>query len=128
MPGNCFSDCKDCLVVNPHQPPNDLEWITEDNVFLKLMILSEAGMIVPQHSHTYDHTSLLLQGSVEILIDGVSRGVYKAPAPLSIQAGIKHSFVSLEPDTRVLCVHRLEFHETYPSIQEEHNLVGLKCK
>jgi 3-dehydroquinate synthase class II len=32
-------------------------------------------------------------------------GDFKAPVPIHIKAGIKHTFLSLEPNTIVYCIH-----------------------
>lgn len=95
--------CESCeLCID--QPP-DLEHITVDGVFIKQMSLAKAGTMVPQHAHKYDHTSMLASGSVRMWKEGEFVADFKAPAPIFIQRGVKHTFQSLEDNTLIYCVH-----------------------
>ena len=40
------------------------------NVWIKLMNFEKAGDYNPGHSHTFDHPTLLVKGSVEVEVDG----------------------------------------------------------
>jgi hypothetical protein len=98
------------------------EYMAADGVFIKEMRLPKAGTLVPQHSHEYDHTSFLAKGSV--LFEGKE---LKAPTPIFIPAGKKHTFVSLEDDTLILCIHNVS-HTGKIEIREEHTLEeALQC-
>lgn len=87
--------------------PESVEFYSADGVFVKMMGLRHAGVLVPQHSHTYPHLSLLARGSVRVWRDGVLLGDYAAPDAIHIQAGAKHTFLSLEPNTLVYCIHNV---------------------
>ncbi len=89
----------------PTTIPDDVEWCMADNVFIKQMAMVHANTVVPQHSHTYDHTSLLATGSARVWKNGVFWQDIKAPMPIFIKAGIKHTFMSLEPNTVIYCIH-----------------------
>ena len=122
----CGVDCGNCglhgLKPAAKQPPDDVEFFTEDGVFIKQMYIAKAGTVIPQHSHKYDHTSMLATGSVRVWADGKLIGDRVAPIGIPIKAGVKHAFLSLEDKTIIYCVHRL--HETAGvEILEEHNLV-----
>lgn len=104
------------------QPPM-VEMETIDGVFIKQMFLTQAGTIVPQHSHAYDHGSLLARGSVRVWRDGVLDGDHTAPEILFIPAAVKHTFMSLVDDTIVYCIHNLSRSEAV-EILEEHHLLG----
>jgi quercetin dioxygenase-like cupin family protein len=64
------------------------------------------GIFIKQHSHTYDHASMLASGSIRVWQDDVLVGDFVAPHPIEIKAGIKHTFASLQPNTVVYCIHQ----------------------
>lgn len=86
--------------------PN-IEWCMADDIFIKQMAMDRPGIIVPQHSHKYDHTSMLASGAVRIWQDGEFWQDAQAPLPIFIKAGIKHTFMSLEPSV-IYCIHRTD--------------------
>lgn len=106
-----------------NEPPDDAEWTTTDNIFIKQMFLKKKGILVPQHSHEYDHTSLVASGSVRAWKDGVLLGDFCAPFILNIPARTKHKFLSLEDKTVVYCIHNVS-HSGIVDIHEEHKLKG----
>lgn len=110
------------LTKADEQPPI-VEMETIDGVFIKQMFLRQAGTIVPQHSHVYDHGSLLARGSVRVWRDDVLDGDHTAPEILFIPAAVKHTFMSLVDDTIVYCIHNLLRSEEV-EILEEHHLLG----
>jgi hypothetical protein len=79
--------------------------ITADGIFILPMTLKIAGSIVPQHSHKYDHTSYIAAGAVKAWKDGAYIGEFKAPTGILIEAGTMHRFLTLEPNTTILCIH-----------------------
>lgn len=95
-------------------------------VFVKSMVTPDAGTVIPQHSHKYDHLSYLAAGAVEVWTDGEAMGVFEAPSAIRIPAGAKHTFKTLHPWTLILCIHSValgeaDFNET-DLIAEEHHL------
>lgn len=92
-----------CVTIADEQPYG--EEFSADGVFVKQMVIPKAGTIVPQHSHTYDHLSVLAVGTVEVWRDGVRVGEYTAPAGIVIPAHTKHLFVSLTDGAQIMCVH-----------------------
>lgn len=99
--------------------PENWEIHTVDGVFIKQMHLAVAGMLIPQHSHTHDHVSMLAHGSVRVAIEGVPAGDFRAPAGIFIAAGKKHLFESLEADTVLYCIHNM----ANMQIDAEHQLI-----
>lgn len=87
--------------------PESIEFYSTDGVFVKTMHIKHANVLVPQHSHEYDHLSMLAKGSVRVWRDGVILGDFTAPVGIEIKARTKHKFLSLEPDTLVLCIHNV---------------------
>jgi quercetin dioxygenase-like cupin family protein len=98
----------------------EVEWCVSDGIFIKQMAMDKAGILVPQHSHKYDHTSMLASGSVRVWKDGVYWQDAQAPLPIFIEAGVKHTFMSLEPSV-IYCIHRNDRTGSV-EIVEEHQL------
>lgn len=107
----------------PVEQPGIWEFATADSVFIKQMHIAKAGTYIPQHSHAYDHSSLLAVGAVRLWKDGVLAGEHTAPKILNIEAGVKHLFQSVVDDTIVYCIHNLSRSEVV-EIMEEHDLLG----
>jgi quercetin dioxygenase-like cupin family protein len=61
------------------------------------------GHFAVTHAHHYDHLSILASGEVTVEADGVERQ-YKAPAVITIPAGVHHRIEALE-DAVWFCVH-----------------------
>jgi hypothetical protein len=61
------------------------------------------GEHIRGHSHHFDHVSLLLTGSVNLIVDGVST-VYTAPAEIVVKREKEHRVIALEDQTRWWCV------------------------
>lgn len=100
----------------------DVEFALADGVFIKQMFLAHADMWVPQHSHEYDHSSMLAAGSIRVWQDDKLIGDFVAPTPIHIPAGTKHTFLSLEPGTVVYCIHRTD-RTGKIDVREEHHFV-----
>ena len=83
----------------------EVEWYIDERLFVKQMLMKDAGIYVPKHKHDYDHCSMLATGSVRVWHDGKRVGDFKAPMPLTVKAGIFHTYMSLEPNTLVYCIH-----------------------
>ena len=110
------SPCTHCLVKAECQPYGS-EFMAADGLFIKEMILDKAGTIVPQHSHAYDHVSYVAKGAV--LFEGKR---YESPSPIFVPAMKKHTFVSLEDDTLVLCIHNVS-RSGEVEVVAEHQLI-----
>lgn len=106
--------CEECELCI-EQPPF-WEHVSVDGIFIKQMYLKDAQTAIPQHAHAYDHTSMLAKGKVRMWIEGELQGDYTAPYPIFIKAKAKHTFLSLEPDTLIYCIHN----ESHRQIHEEH--------
>jgi hypothetical protein len=96
-------------------------------VFALTMTVKDAGTMCPQHSHKYDHMSAIMAGAVQVEADDVPLGVFRAPAIVKIAALTKHTFITLEPNTVITCIHAValgeaDFHEE-DLVHEEHQLI-----
>ncbi len=120
----CKTCTAGCLEALPGElQPYGTEIYTSDGVFIKEIRIPRVHSYIPQHSHDYDHTSLLAVGSIRVWKDGVLDRDYKAPAGIFIEAGVKHTFLTLADDTIVYCIHNVS-RNGQVSIAEEHQIVG----
>lgn len=87
---------------------SDIEYTSEDGVFMKGMLIPKAGTVVHQHSHKYAHTSLLALGRVEVSVGGGAGVQYTAPAFIHVPADTMHEFKSLCDNTHVFCIHNIK--------------------
>jgi quercetin dioxygenase-like cupin family protein len=69
------------------------------------MLTPDAGTLIPQHRHTWDHISYLAAGAVRVWRDNELVGDFQAPDAIQIPARAAHRFLTLAPNTLILCVH-----------------------
>lgn len=69
--------------------------------------LEISGTYFKQHSHDYDHATLIATGGLNVWVDGKYLGEFKAPKAISIKAGALHCFRSTADNTWFYCVHNL---------------------
>jgi hypothetical protein len=104
----------------PNQPrTSDLKIV--DGIFVKVIDVPDAWTLIPQHSHAHDHVSLIATGAVQVYVGRSAPFEAIAPCALTIVAGVKHSFLSLEPNTRICCIHNVE-RTGEVEVLEEHQL------
>lgn len=107
------------------EQPHTVEHITSDGVYIMHIVIPKAQSLVPQHSHVYDHTTMVAKGKVKVWEDGKFMGDKVAPASIFIKAGAKHSFLTLEDNTILYCIHNVS-RTGEVEIAEEHQIVGEK--
>lgn len=112
----------DCEPIE--QPPDDVEIHIADDVFVKQMLIKRAGTLIPQHSHKYEHLSMLATGSVRVWKDDQLLGDFVAPTGIMIAAHAKHMFLSLEPDTIVYCIHNVTRADAI-EVEQENTVLGV---
>jgi hypothetical protein len=105
--------CGTCQVCESDSiQPFGVEIHTADGIFIKQMVIPKAGTLVPQHSHTYDHTTMLAKGAVHVGVPDAEIPnmrhwkLYQAPAGIFIPAGVKHMFRSLDDGCILYCIHK----------------------
>lgn len=86
-----------------HQPTTEL--LVYAGIFCKVWTVADAGTLLPQHSHQWDHISLIVAGSVQIWRGDEDIGDYHAPAMVRIPAHTFHKFLTLSPGVVIACVH-----------------------
>lgn len=114
------------LKLAPFQPVS-VDFALPDGIFIKQVHVRERGTYLPQHSHAYEHATMIAHGSVKVWVDGeldrrVPEGIYKAPVPVMIAAGVKHLFLALEDDTVLFCIHNAS-RSGEVEVLDEHQLV-----
>lgn len=88
-----------------------------DDVFVKTFSIKR-GMLIGQHSHTYDHGHLVAAGKIRVFGDGKLLGDFGAGDLIHLQAGVKHALLALE-DAVGACIHNT--HGGYePSVSDEY--------
>jgi quercetin dioxygenase-like cupin family protein len=76
-------------------------------LYLRTCFIPGAFTLLPQHVHDYDHATLVCAGSVRVWIEHEQQSDYAAGRAVCIKAGKKHHFQTLEPNTRLSCIHEL---------------------
>ena len=99
----------------------EVDMKTCDGMFIKQIALPKAGMIVPQHVHAWDHSTLLARGRIVVWCEGKEPRYYEAPAIVEILAGVGHEFQVLEDNTLLYCLHNLHGAEAV-AVLREHDL------
>lgn len=102
--------------------PENVEFSTPDGIFVKQYLFRDSGSYAPQHSHKYDHVSMLAVGAVRVWCDDTHMGDFEAPMPIEIRAGVKHLFMTLEPNTLIYCIHNIS-RSGEVEIIDEHQIV-----
>lgn len=97
----CDGDCLKCAL------PVEKDHTFPDGIFVKMMEPIKAGIYLAQHAHKYDHTTLVCSGGVRMWHGPMDMGDYPAGSSIFIRAGIRHTFLSLQDDTRLACIHNV---------------------
>lgn len=112
---------QECVISVAAEQPYGIEMFTADDVFVKQLFVRKAGTIIPQHSHMYDHTTMLATGRVLVWADAELLGEFIAPTGIYIKANVKHKFHVLEDNTLLYCIHNVN-KEKEVKILAEHQL------
>lgn len=81
-----------------------------NNVWTRQMHFVKSGDHETQHSHQFDHVTLLAKGSMEIVTNGETT-IFKAPHMIFIAKEAVHSLTALEDDTLAYCIHPMGAHD-----------------
>lgn len=115
-----------CNVLVPAgEQPHGVEHYTADGVYIRQIVVAKANSLIPQHSHVYSHMTMLVKGSIRVWENGILKGDRAAPTGIFIKAGIKHSFLTLEDDTILYCIHNIS-RKGSVEIKEEHQVLEEK--
>lgn len=107
--------------IDPAIQPFGVEIAIADEIFIKQMHVPFKDTLIPQHSHSYEHVSMLAAGRVDVWRDGSYWQAFIAPCAIVIAAGVKHTFRTLEDNTIIYCIHNIT-RTGEVEIAEEHQL------
>lgn len=105
------------------EPWTDIIFETSDDVFIKQIVLPSRNMMYPQHKHKWDHSTLLVRGSIVLWqVDPLKGDIpgmyYRAPTIIMVPKGVDHKFQTLEDDCLVYCVHNLRGADARRTLEE----------
>ena len=85
-----------------------MEWVS-GNIYIRANNLAKAGDLCEGHTHNFDHTTVVFQGSVHVrgeLPNGsVIEQDFHAPSHFLVKANVKHTITALEDVTVFWCVY-----------------------
>ena len=90
--------------------------MTVDGVFIKRYKVDK-GVVVPQHSHTHSHVTILARGLLRVWRGEDPQHIDYVPGMIHIPAYTKHQFLALE-DSELYCVHNAD----HAMVAEENRL------
>ncbi len=94
-----LQDLRDNVAANA---PHEMEWLDGvDEVALVRMKFPLANTVMGQHSHPYDHYTYLSK-KTRVWQDDFLLGDLQGP--VVIKKHTRHKFMTLEPDTEILCI------------------------
>jgi quercetin dioxygenase-like cupin family protein len=94
-------------IVDEH--PEIVEGIHEiDGVYFRIYSVEKPFVLLPQHAHDHTHATIICSGSVRLWRSVELVGDFHAGDVVEIKAGEKHHFQTLQPRTRIACVHSIE--------------------
>jgi hypothetical protein len=89
-----------------------------NGVYIKAMMLDQVGWTAVQHSHNYDHLTLVASGAVFVKV-GDDVAAYDAPAVVFVKAHSVHKIMARLPNTVCYCIHRLNDGDDISSLIED---------
>ena len=109
-----------CVVRAANQPIVREE--ISGGVWRATITVPDAGSILPQHSHAFEHVTEVVAGAVSVFRDGDDAGEFHAaPARLTIPAHVMHTFETHEPNTVLRCIHTIT-RDGQPIVAAENGL------
>lgn len=109
------------FIPHPNQPI-ETQIYEAHNLWVKQMRVPVRGTIMPQHSHSLSHLTMIATGGATVWVDGKWLGNFDAPCGVYIEAGKKHIFVTKHDNTVLYCIHELGSPEAL-KVLEENNIV-----
>lgn len=107
--------------VTPYPIEEQVSIKIADDLFIKTYEINQRHVMLPQHSHEYDHVSLISNGAVRVWKDDVLIGDFHAPQAITIERHCKHKFLTLTDRVTLSCIHHL--HDTDEvEVHDENNI------
>ena len=76
------------------------------NIFIRQMHFVNKGDHEVQHTHAFDHITLLARGSLTVECNG-KQTTFSAPHMIYIKAEYAHGMTALEDNTLAYCIHSM---------------------
>ena len=90
-----------------------VEFVNEvGGFYFRSVFLPNAGTWIDQHVHDHDHATYCGAGAAVLYVNGEPKERVEAGHAVAIKAGQKHAFWSVEPNTRLTCVHDVKSAES----------------
>ena len=125
----CGQQCATCLPAAYDfaldRPPAQVTVAEADGVHVAQITIPTAGTYVPQHSHRYEHLTMLATGSMRVWVEDELVGDFTAPAPITIPAERKHTFLALTDGVVFHCIHNVSRTGKVEEL-ERHQLPGFE--
>jgi hypothetical protein len=83
---------------------NTAEWAS-GNIFIRPVRLQTEGDQIHGHTHNFDHTTIILRGSVRIETNDGRSQVFHAPAHCLIKKDVRHEITALSDGVEFWCVY-----------------------
>lgn len=77
------------------------------NIFTRMMVFENVGDVEIEHTHQFDHATLVAHGSVLVKVRG-KETLFKAPQLIWIAKDLTHELVAQEAGTVCVCLHSTE--------------------
>lgn len=74
------------------------------NIYWREHTLAKAGDKHKGHKHVIDHATVVMKGSIDVLIEGKNTFIARAPCVIEIDKDKVHEFTALEDDTVYFCI------------------------
>lgn len=84
----------------------DVSHYTADGVFIKQLFFPRPKIFMGQHAHAHAHALMIAFGEVRLWVDGVERGDFGEGDCIHVEAGKKHTLMSLKKAIGY-CIHNL---------------------
>lgn len=108
----------------PGDVPEQVEIHAAGGVYVRQIFIPKKSTVLRQHVHPTDHLTMVARGSVYLSCDNALIK-YAAPTAIVIEAGKSHSFVALEDETLLFCIHNLLEPET-AAVLAEHGVDAME--
>lgn len=99
-------------VIDPEMPipvdavePLEQGFAEAGGIKIKWVTLRK-GERVLQHIHPHAHATFVLDGVVELTVDGKDAGLFFAMEAIDVKAGAKHEILATTP-AKIACIHYL---------------------
>lgn len=89
----------------------EVEHFAAGGVYVKIMRMNKSDA-ARQHTHNYDHLTVVAAGEVAVKFEDNMIGYYTAPTAIVVKADKQHEFIATRDGTVCLCVHKVRDEET----------------